>query len=90
MIKFNELIQQSYMERKTHNSDYSLGPFSRHLGIDQFYLSKIINGQRKISSQLMMDLLKRLGANEAQVSDILEQETSLFYSRHKSWMLASL
>lgn len=49
--------------RRERNSHYSLRAYARDLETDPSYLSKIMNGRRRISRNLAAKIAKKLGVS---------------------------
>lgn len=64
---FLEYLKKEFKSRHLKNPSYSLRAFSNHLDIDSSRLSKILKGQRPISSPLVSSLGARLGLSSAQI-----------------------
>ena len=54
-------LQQQLVERCRQNPRYSLRAFAKHLHIEPSALSKILNGKRKITDEMLERLGERLG-----------------------------
>ncbi len=56
-----EILNQELAEKKSRNPRYSVRAFSRDLGISQSHLTRILNGQRKLSSEQACRIALTLG-----------------------------
>lgn len=69
-------IQKEFIARCRKNPAYSLRAFAKYLEIDQSFLSKILKGQRSITSDLSQNLAPKLGLKPLQVREIFTAGTA--------------
>lgn len=66
--QFRWALQREYIERAKKNPAYSIRAFSKSLGVDQSYLSKVLRGQRPVTSNLVKTIGPKLGMKPTEVS----------------------
>jgi uncharacterized protein (TIGR02147 family) len=68
---FRLFLQEELVERLKSNPRYSLRAFARALKVDPSLLSKILRGKRRISRQLLPQLVQRLDLSPAEAERYL-------------------
>lgn len=64
---FREYLKKELAARAVKNPKYGLRAFSKHLEIDSSHLSKILKGQRPVSTSLVETLGQKLGLSDKQI-----------------------
>ena len=77
MRSIEQELKDSYEERKSRNSAYSLRAFARYLEIDATDLSKVLNGKKKPGKKLSTRLLDKLGTSPEDQDVIISNSVSL-------------
>ncbi len=67
---FKNFLQQELLRRCKSNRQYSLRAFARQLEVEPSYLSKILRGQRNVSSRMFLQMSQKIGLSPAQVHNI--------------------
>jgi len=65
------LLNSELQSRIKNNSSYSLRAFARNLKLDHSTLSKLLTGQRKISSKTILHIGEQLGLSQNEITDYL-------------------
>lgn len=68
---FRGLLRERFLSLKQKNQSFSLRSFARYLGVDQSYLSKVLKGEKRFSTDIMASLSARLGLTPAQTKSLL-------------------
>lgn len=63
-----EILQREFIRRCKVNSSYSLRAYSNFLGVDQSFLSKILNGKRQITPRFASSVAEKLGISPSEVT----------------------
>lgn len=65
-------LQKEFIARCKRNPSYSLRAFAHFLEIDQSFLSKLLNGQRRITESLAVSIGPKLGLRPKQIEKLFE------------------
>lgn len=73
------VLQAAFDERKLRNVKYSLRAFSRDLNIAPSYMSEVLKGKKKLSSESACKIALKLGLDDGEFikflsSTVLEKE----------------
>lgn len=78
---FVSLLKQEYSFRKEKNARYSIRSFAKCLDIDQSFLSKILNGKRLPSTEMILKANKKLRLELAQKEEEAKDTDENTYQR---------
>lgn len=82
---FNSIIKSELNRRMTDNQRYSLRGFARSLKMDPSTLSKILNGQRKLSEKAQLKLLAKLGITTDEITDFFSSISDEDFEQIPEW-----
>lgn len=83
-----EFLQDSLMQGKLKNPQYSLRALARKAGLSPAALSEILNGKRRVSLERAKSVLERLGAGLDKIDDIISDIDKGTVSSKKTYQLA--
>lgn len=69
-------LQREFLDRCKRNSSYSLRAYANYLEIDQSFLSKLLKGQRRITSELAENIGSKIGLQPKQLAEIFSSGTA--------------
>lgn len=69
-------IQREFLDRCKKNPAYSLRAFAKYLEIDQSFLTRILKGQRSITTSFAHSVGSKLGLKPAQVKSLFNAGTA--------------
>lgn len=73
---FKTYLQEELVLRCNRNPSYSLRSFARAIGVSPSFLSKILNGQRRITDEIFHRITTNLNLDSQVVSSFRESEDS--------------
>jgi transcriptional regulator with XRE-family HTH domain len=76
VLDFPLLLKNELDRRRRANSRYSQGAFAKSLGLDPAYLSKIFNGRRKPTREMVEKIGRRLRLDEHQLAILAHHASS--------------
>ncbi len=78
---FVRFLKNEFIKRKTSNPSYSIRAFSRQIGYDQSFISKVLKGQKKVSVRTIIEISNKLKLSADEINLILKEELgSLAYT----------
>lgn len=83
-----EFLQDSLLQGKLKNPQYSLRALARKAGLSPAALSEILNGKRRVSLERAKSVLERLGAGLDKIDDIVSEIDKGSTSSKKTYQLA--
>lgn len=78
-MNIQKLLRQELEERKSRNPNYTLRSFSNFLNIHPSTLSKVLNGKRELSKDLIYDIGIKLKLNNEQLNDFLGKHNKIIF-----------
>jgi uncharacterized protein (TIGR02147 family) len=73
---FQDLLNESYLERKAKNPSFSIRAFSQRLGINHSAVSEIMNGKRKVGPKLGVRIANALMADSDLMKKLFMREST--------------
>jgi uncharacterized protein (TIGR02147 family) len=82
-LDFKTFLQEELILRRQRNSSYSLRSFAKNLKVSPSFLSKILNGQRRITDQVLQKMTLHLNIEASLFNNFKSEESKLTVSEIK-------
>ena len=73
---FKTYLQEELVLRCRRNSAYSLRSFAKSLGVSPSFLSKVLNGQRRVTDRVFQRITTNLNLDSAMISSFQESSST--------------
>ncbi len=77
---FKSYLQEELLHRSQRNPAYSLRSFAKSLGVSPSFLSKVLNGQRRITDQVFQKFATNLNLEPSLISQFKNGDSASFSS----------